>query len=260
MLAPERRNRIMQILNEQKQVLVKDLSLALNVSEGTLRNDLKILEEDGLLERTHGGAVLPKPPTNEFTFHSRSQVNKAEKMAIGKAASRLVQNGQCIILDASSTSLEMAKNLIQHDYLTVVTNGLATAQELTRNPRINVIVVGGVLRPGSSALEGLLGRGLLSQIHADVFFTSAHGFTIAEGLTDFSVYEADLKKAMVSNVSKVVALLDHTKLNRRSIATFAHVSQIDTIITDAGADPEFIRSLEDLNIKVTVADEVQAVR
>ncbi|GIP33231.1 DeoR/GlpR family DNA-binding transcription regulator [Paenibacillus sp. J2TS4] len=248
MLAPERRNRIMQILNENKQILVKEISQALNVSEGTLRNDLKILEEDGLLERTHGGAVLPKPPTQEYTFHSRSQINQQEKMTIGKAAAELIQNGQCIILDASSTSLELAKHLIHYDYLTVVTNGLTTAQELTKNPRINVIVVGGVLRPGSSSLEGLLGKGLLGQIHADVFFTSAQGFTINEGLTDFSVYEAELKKQMVANVGQVVALLDHTKLNRRSIATFADLSQIDTLVTDDQAPPEFLNSLKGIRI------------
>ncbi|GIP41395.1 DeoR family transcriptional regulator [Paenibacillus sp. J31TS4] len=252
MLAPERRNRIMQILNEEKQILVKDISVVLSVSEGTLRNDLKILEEDGLIERTHGGAVLPKPPNHEYTFHSRSQINQAEKMAIGRSAARLVQNGQCIILDASSTSLELAKQLISFDYLTVVTNGLATAQELTRNPRINVIVVGGVLRPGSSSLEGLLGRGLLSQIHADVFFTSAQGFTVAEGLTDFSVYEAELKKSIVVNVSKVVALLDSTKLGRRSIATFAELPQIHTLITDAGADRSFLHTLK--GVEVVIAD------
>lgn len=254
MLAPERRNRIMHILNQHKQLLVKDVSLELGVSEGTLRNDLKILEEDGLLERTHGGAVLPKPPTQEYTFHSRSQVNQTEKMMIGKAAAGFVQNGQCIILDASSTSLELAKHLVQYDYLTVVTNGLATAQELTRNPHISVIVVGGVLRPGSSSLEGLLGKGLLSQIHADILFTSARGFTVAEGLTDFSVYEAELKKTIVSNVSKVVALLDHTKLNRRSIATFAEMSQIDTLITDPGANPDFLKQLK--GVEVVIADSL----
>src|SRR5690606_26283138 len=120
------------------------------------------------------------------------------------------------------------------------------------NARISVIVVGGVLRHGSSSLEGLLGKGLLTQIHADLLFTSAHGFTTTEGLTDFSVYEADLKKAMADNVSKVIALLDHSKLNRRSIATFVETSRIDMIITDPGADPEFLNSLKD--IEVVIAD------
>ncbi|TBL74624.1 DeoR/GlpR family DNA-binding transcription regulator [Paenibacillus thalictri] len=250
MLAPERRNQIMQILYEHKQLLVKDVSIELGVSEGTLRNDLKVLEDDGLLERTHGGAVLPKPPTTENTFQSRSLTNQAEKQLIGKAAAQFVQNGQCIILDASSTSLELAKNLIHYDYLTVITNGLATAQELTRNPRISVIVIGGVLRPGSSSLEGLLGKGLLSQLHADIFFTSAHGFTTTAGLADFSIYEAELKKIMVSNVDKVIALLDHTKLNRRSIASYADISQVDTIVTDPGADAEFLQTLDGIEVVI----------
>jgi len=254
MLAPERRNKIMQILNEQKQITVKEVAKRLNVSEGTLRNDLRILEEDGLLERTHGGAVLPKPLVHEYSFGMRSETNRAEKMAIGKAALQFVHNGQCIILDASSTTLEFAKQLCQFDYLTVVTNGLFTAQELTRNPRINVIVTGGVLRPGSGSLEGLLGKGLLSQIHADIFFASAHGFTLEEGLTDFSVYETELKKLFVSSVDKVIALLDHTKLGRRSIATFAERDQIDVLITDAGADRDFLRKVESRNIQVVVAE------
>lgn len=250
MLAPERRNRIMQKLNKHKQLIVKDISIELAVSEGTLRNDLKILEEDGLLERTHGGAVLPEPTSSENMFHSRILSNQEEKKKIAQAAVQYVQNGQCIILDASSTSLELAKLLIGHDYLTVVTNGLATAQELTRNPRINVIVIGGVLRPSSTSLEGLLGKGLLSQIYADVLFTSANGFTSASGLADFSIYEAELKKLMVTNVNKVIALLDHTKLDRRSIATFAGMEQIDTLITDAGADRDFLLSLEGMEVVI----------
>ncbi|WP_010273244.1 DeoR/GlpR family DNA-binding transcription regulator [Paenibacillus senegalensis] len=252
MLAPERRNHIMQLLNQQKQVLVKELSEKLQVSEGTLRNDLKILEKDGLLERTHGGAVLPAPPSHEHTFRSRSQINQAEKAAIGTKALEFVKNGQCIILDASSTALELAKRLGQFDHLTVVTNGLTTAQELNRHPRLNVIVIGGVLRPGSSSLEGLLSKGLLSQVHADLFFTSAHGLTAAEGLTEFSLYEAELKKVIVSNVNKVIALLDHTKLNRRSIATFAETSDIDILITDSQADRAFLESLE--GVQTVIAD------
>jgi DeoR/GlpR family transcriptional regulator of sugar metabolism len=249
MLAPQRRNKIMEILNEHKQILVNSLSVDLNISEGTLRNDLKTLEEEGLLERTHGGAVLPKAKAHlsDSTLRSR-EMNRAEKIAIGKAAVDYVQNGQCIILDASTTGLELVNNLMHFDFLTVVTNGLVTAQELNRNPRINVILIGGVLRSGSSNLEGLLGRDLLTKIHADIFFTSAHGFSITEGLTVFDVYEAELKKLMAANASKVIALLDHTKLGKRSTATFAELSQIDTIITDSNADPEFLKQLPNMNV------------
>lgn len=253
MLAPERRKKIIQIINKQKQILVKNLSAELNVSEGTLRNDLKALEDMGMLERTHGGAVLPQARLTESAMSSRSNVNRAEKMAIGQAAVDFVQNGQCIILDASTTGLELVKNLMHFDSLTVVTNGLITAQELNRNPKINVIVIGGLLRSGSSNLEGLLGADLLSKVHADVFITSAHGFTEAEGLTVFDVYEAELKKLMAANAGKVIALLDHTKLGKKSTATFAETDQIDTIITDAGADPAFLQKIMS-RVNVVIAE------
>ncbi|QJD83193.1 DeoR/GlpR family DNA-binding transcription regulator [Cohnella herbarum] len=249
MLALERRNKIVQIINKQKQISIKQLSIDLKVSEGTLRNDLKSLEEEGILERTHGGAVLPKQQLTDASNRSfRQEVNVAEKMAIGKAAAELIQNGQCIILDASTTGLELVRNLMHMESLTVVTNGLITAQELNRNPHINVIVIGGVLRSGSSNLEGLLGKDLLSQIHADIFFTSAHGFTITEGMTVFDVYEAELKKLMASNANKVVAMVDHTKLGKRSTATFANLSQIDTLITDSAANSEFLAQIEDVEV------------
>ncbi|BBH24489.1 DeoR family transcriptional regulator [Paenibacillus baekrokdamisoli] len=249
MLALERRNKIVQIINKQKQLSIKQLSADLKVSEGTLRNDLKALEEEGLLERTHGGAVLPKQQLTDTSFRpNRQEINVAEKMAIGKAAADLIQNGQCIILDASTTGLELVSNLMHMESLTVVTNGLITAQELNRNPHINVIVIGGVLRSGSSNLEGLLGKDLLSQIHADIFFTSAHGFTITEGLTVFDVYEAELKKLMASNANKVVAMVDHTKLGKRSTATFANLSQIDTIITDSAANLEFLEQIKGVEV------------
>jgi DeoR/GlpR family transcriptional regulator of sugar metabolism len=251
MLAPQRRNKIMEILNEHKQILINSLSIDLNISEGTLRNDLKTLEEEGLLERSHGGAVLPKAKAQLYDSTLRSrEMNRPEKIAIGKAAVNYVQNGQCIILDASTTGLELVNNLMNFDFLTVVTNGLVTAQELNRNPRINVILIGGVLRSGSSNLEGLLGKDLLTKIHADIFFTSAHGFSITEGLTVFDVYEAELKKLMAANASKVIALLDHTKLGKRSTATFAELSQVDTIITDANADPEFLKQLPNMNVMI----------
>ncbi|OUM97624.1 MAG: transcriptional regulator [Paenibacillaceae bacterium ZCTH02-B3] len=253
MLAPERRSIILERIKKHKKILVKELSRDLNVSEGTLRNDLKYLEDEGLVERTYGGAVLPRPKFIENAFQLTHTVNQVEKAAIGKAAAELVHDNQCIILDASTTGLELVKNLMHVSSLTVVTNGLITAQELNRNPRIKVIVIGGVLRSGSYNLEGLLGKDLLAQIHADIFFTSAHGFTITEGMTVYDVYEAELKKLMAANASKVVALLDHTKLGKRSIATFAELSQIDTIVTDSNADPQYLDQIRDRGVNVIIA-------
>lgn len=253
MFAPHRREQILQLLHQHKQVIVKDLARQLKVSEGTLRADLRQMEEEGLLERTHGGAVpvrSKKPSFQDLRVTYRTELNTELKQAIGRKAAELVHQGQCILLDASSTVLELAKALVECDYLTVVTNGVEAALTLNRNPRINVILIGGVLRPGSGSVEGVLGRTILEEIHADLFFTSSLGFTLEEGMTDFSLYEAELKKLMAANASRIVALLDHTKLDRRSIATSVQTRAVHTIITDDGADPAFLRRISGIEIHI----------
>ncbi|WP_100408108.1 DeoR/GlpR family DNA-binding transcription regulator [Bacillus solitudinis] len=245
MLAPSRRNKIMQKLREQKQITVKETAQEMNISVGTLRNDLKVLEEEGFLTRTHGGAILPKTYEKEFSFISRSEININEKKAIGKEALKLLEGKNCVIIDASSTGLEFAKLLLDYRHLTVITNGLATAQLLSQNPQITVIIVGGVVRSGSSEVEGLLGQSLLSQIHADLFFTSAHGITKELGMTEFSIYEAELKKAMGVNADRIVVMMDSTKIGRKSIASSIKPSQIDVFITSTKSDPEFLKDLNE---------------
>lgn len=254
MFASHRRDQILELLQRDKQVLVKDLARRFNVSEGTLRIDLRILEDEGLLERTHGGAV---PVRAQGAFRdardpSRSEVNHEEKRAIGRKAANLVTSGQCIILDASSTALELAKALIDHNYLTIVTNGLEAAMTLNQNPRNNVILIGGVLRVGSKTVEGVLGKDILAGIHGDLFFTSAEGVSTQEGMTDFSLYEAELKKLMAANARKTVALADYSKLGRRSIATSVLFKDIHTLITDKKADKEFIKHIK--GTEVLIAD------
>ncbi|WP_080832749.1 DeoR/GlpR family DNA-binding transcription regulator [Cohnella massiliensis] len=256
MFAPQRRERILELLRERKEIVVKELAAEFGVSEGTLRADLKLLEDGGKLERTHGGAIPAASPGlgPAGIESSRSELNRAEKQAIGRAAAGLVSKGQCVMLDASTTALELAKCLVDLDYLTVVTNGLNAAMLLSQNPRINVILIGGVLRPGSRTVEGVLGQGILEDVQADLFFTSSEGFTLEAGMTDFSVYEAELKKRMASGVSRVVALLDHTKLGRRSIAVSIRPPAIHTLVTDAAADPAFVKRLERERIRVMIAE------
>ncbi|WP_239615709.1 DeoR/GlpR family DNA-binding transcription regulator [Cohnella mopanensis] len=254
MFASHRRDQIIELLHRDKQVLVKDLARMFNVSEGTLRIDLRILEDEGLLERTHGGAVPLRNPSSvrDLRDYSRSDLNHVEKRAIGQKAANLVTTGQCVILDASSTALELAKALADHHYLTVVTNGLEAAMTLNQNPRNNVILIGGVLRAGSKTVEGVLGKDILAGIHADLFFTSAEGVSFQEGMTDFSLYEAELKKLMAGNARRTVALADHTKLGRRSIATSVPFNDIHTLITDNQADKDFLKQIK--GTEVLIAD------
>ena len=253
MFAPERQKIIMEKLNEQQRIIIKDLSREINVSEATLRTDLTKMEEEGLLKRTHGGAILPDAIDNETSFSTREQKNRDEKSAIAKKAAELLSPGQCIMLDASSTALELARYLRDMQIrLTVVTSGINTALELHDHPDITVILLGGIVKKGSYSLEGSLGINILSQINIDLMFTSANGFSFESGLTDFSVYEVELKKAMVNAANRVVALLDHTKINKNSIASFASIDQIDTIITDYAMQDNLLKKFKEHNIDVKV--------
>ena len=253
--AEERRNLILTQLQKEKRLTVKELAQSLKVSEATLRSDLNIMEKDSLLTRTHGGAVLNEsiPPANNFS--DRAMRNIESKRSITKEAIKLITYKSSILLDASTTALELSHQLKNIDMrLTVVTNGLSTAIELKENPNLNVILMGGIARMGSMALEGPLGTDVLDKINIDIMFTSASGFTIEEGLTDFNVYEVELKKRMVNKADKVIALLDYTKIGKSSISSFATADEVDTIITDTGIPETMLRELSAHKIQVVVSE------
>jgi DeoR/GlpR family transcriptional regulator of sugar metabolism len=251
LFATERRQLILEILREKKRVTVKDLAKDVNVSEATLRTDLNILEEEGLLSRTHGGAVLNDNLPPKKSFSEREKKNRDSKVIIAKKAIDFISHKDCILLDASTTSLELAR-LIRNSNkrITVVTNGISQAVELKENPGINVILIGGMVRTGSMGIEGLLGKSILDNINIDTIFTSASGFTIEDGLTDFNVYEVELKRVMVEKANKVVALIDSSKVGACSIATFAKTEKIDIFICDKELPSEIRESLVQKNIKV----------
>jgi len=251
LFATERRKLILDILQQKKRITVKELANRVNFSEATLRTDLKILEEEGLLTRTHGGAILNEDLPANSSFSEREKKNRESKIIIAKKAIKLISHKDSILLDASTTALELARLLREKEIrLTVVTNGISTAIELKENPGINVILIGGMARIGSMAIEGLLGASILNKINIDTMFTSASGFTIEDGLTDFNVYEVELKKLMVEKADKVIALLDHTKIGTSSSAAFASCEEIDTIITDKNLPEDFIKELSRYDIEV----------
>ncbi|HEO8418760.1 DeoR/GlpR family DNA-binding transcription regulator [Niallia sp. FSL W8-0635] len=254
--ASERRQIILKKLQEDQRIIIKDLSKEISVSEATLRTDLTKMEEEGLLKRTHGGAILANSDTDkEFSFFTREGKNKKEKLSIAKKASELISDGQCLMFDSSSTALELARLLNDLPYrLTVVTSGINTALELRDHPSITVILLGGIVKKGSFSLEGSLGINILNNINIDIMFASANGFSFEAGLTDFSVYEVELKKAMVEASNKVIALLDHTKINKNSIATFAKTEEIDMIITNYHASMGFKEKAQKHKIDVILAE------
>jgi DeoR/GlpR family transcriptional regulator of sugar metabolism len=246
----ERRRQILDWLAQLGRVSVAELSQQFGVSEVTIRADLQALADNNLLVRTHGGAVAARPEPQFLSLALRRQQQVQEKRHIGLAAARLVADGDAIILDSSSTALAIAQALKNHRYLTVVTNGLTVAQELLDCPGITVVMPGGVLRRDTASLVGVNGLDTLRKFNVQAGFFGAHGITVAEGLTDVSADEAELKRPLVAMCRQVIAVLDATKWGRVGVASFATLAQIHKIITDAHAPAYLVEQVRAANVEV----------
>ncbi|TFJ92349.1 DeoR/GlpR transcriptional regulator [Lentibacillus salicampi] len=253
MFASERREKITQLLKSEKRATVKGLAKEIGVSEATLRTDLSRMEMDGLLTRTHGGAVLNEED-NDTSFAVREKKNRREKLQIAQRAFSMIEEKQCILLDASSTALELARCIKNKTIrLTVVTTGLQAALELNQNPDVTVIMVGGLVTKGSGSIEGTLGISLLDYVNIDIMFTSANGLSAENGLADFNLYEVQLKKAIILKAESVVALIDSSKIEKSSSAVFASLDQIDKVITDKALSNDVSRKLDNKQVDVIIS-------
>jgi len=248
----ERLDQILLHLQNQDRVSVAELSELFGVSAVTIRSDLAILEEQGRLIRTHGGA-MSKPDTRlEPAFAMRQRLSVAEKERIGQAAAALVRDGDAIALDASTTTWHVARQLKDRCELTVVTNCLQIALEFLDASHITVVMPGGTLRAASTSLVGLLGLGLLEKYHVQKGFFGARGFTLEEGLTDVNQHEVELKRCLVERAKEVIAVVDATKWGQVAFASFATLDQIDRVITDVAAPAEMVAALRQRGIQVTL--------
>ncbi|HSR29998.1 MAG TPA: DeoR/GlpR family DNA-binding transcription regulator, partial [Anaerolineae bacterium] len=208
----ERLDQIVTLLQEQGRVSVMDLSDRFGVSTVTIRNDLTNLQQQGLLVRTHGGAVTrPDLSMEPPAFALRKELHLTEKERIGRAAAALVRDGDSIALDASTTAWQIARHLKDRQELTVVTNGLFVALEFLDSPGVTVVMPGGALRIASASLVGDQGACILERYHVQKGFFGAGGFTIEEGLTDTNQYEVELKQRMVERSKVVIAVVDSSK-------------------------------------------------
>jgi DeoR/GlpR family transcriptional regulator of sugar metabolism len=246
----ERRQEILKRVGQQGRVSVTELSQQFGVSEVTVRNDLQALAERSLIVRTHGGAVLANPSPLVPSLAIRRLQQPAEKDRIGFAAAALVCDGDAIILDSSSTTLAIAQRLKNHHDLTLITNSLAIAQEMLDAPGVTLVMPGGTVRRETASLVGPDGVDFLHKYNVQRGFFGAHGLSIAEGLTDVSAPEAELKRALVALCRQVIAVLDATKWGRVGVASFASLSQVHQVITDAHAPAELVRQVCDLGIDI----------
>jgi DeoR/GlpR family transcriptional regulator of sugar metabolism len=248
--AEVRRRHLLNLLEQVGQLSVSACSDTLGVSEVTIRNDLAVLEREGLLQRTWGGAMLPQQPRLEGAFLARLQEHRAEKERIALAAAAYVQEDDTIFLDASTTAYYIAQQLKERQNLTVITNGMYTALELGPEPTITTIVLGGQVRDDTGSLVGTLSEDMLAKLHVSKGFFSARGLTLAHGLTESTIVESQLKELMIRHVDQVFAVLDASKLGRHALTTFCPVSTIHCLIT-AGDDAD--RKVEPFHQVMAVA-------
>jgi DeoR family transcriptional regulator, aga operon transcriptional repressor len=252
MLIQERRQHILSIAQNEGRVRVRDLSKALGISQITIRKDLDYLQEKGLLQRSHGGA-LPMQPGALFdpSLQEKEKSHHYEKERIGAAAAEMVQEGQCVMLDSGTTTTAVAHALKKFSHLTVITNAVNIAAELTGTD-FDVILTGGILRKNSFSLVGPLAEDMLAEMHADILFLGVDGFDVETGLTTPNLLESRVNRAMVNGATRVVAVCDSTKFDRRSLSRIVGTTAIHHVITDANLPKAIAEALHGLNIGLTL--------
>jgi DeoR/GlpR family transcriptional regulator of sugar metabolism len=246
----ERRQGILGRVGQVGRVAVADLSQEFGVSEVTIRGDLQALAENNLVLRTHGGAIPVTSGLQVLSLSLRRQQQVQQKAHIGQAAAALISDGDAITLDSSSTALAIAQCLKSHRYVTVITNGLAIADELLDAPGITVVVTGGMLRKDTASLININGLDMLRRFNIQKGFFGAHGLSLDEGLTDVSSEEAETKRPLVASCREAIAVIDATKWGRVGLASFAAISQISKVITDAHAPADLVAQVRAADVEV----------
>jgi DeoR/GlpR family transcriptional regulator of sugar metabolism len=252
----ERRQSLINILKEQPGIRVPELSKILNVSEGTIRNDLSFLSEEGQLMRVRGGAVVKdEAPGQDAAFAARASVNTIIKQSIAQRAAELIEDGDSILLDASSTVYHLARYIQERRNLRVITNGIEVARELSQNPYNTVILVGGLLGMDGNSITGLMSDFFLKDLHVKKAFVSCSGFTVQEGLTEVNIHEAQLKRKMITCASSVIAMIDSSKFGKIDLTVFAQSKQVHHLFTDEHLDSDWQQQLQFAGIAYTLCHQ-----
>lgn len=258
MIAAQRRYKIKEMLMRDFGVKVGDLVQLFQVSEETIRRDLSQLEREGFVKKNYGGAVLVEDVSSVASFPPPVQQRRfelfEEKDAIGRAAASLVRDDQVVILDSGSTTWCVARHLRDKRNLTVVTNGLQVAEELSQNQDSSIVVIGGKLNTNTMSLVCTQPKTEILRYSSDIVFLGTTGISPRKGFTSSDMYEAEMKQAIVDVGKKRVIVADHTKLTKQGLISFASFDDIDMLVTSSLAKPEDIREIEKSGVEVLVCD------
>jgi DeoR/GlpR family transcriptional regulator of sugar metabolism len=250
-----RRQKLLQLIQQEPDLRVPELAMKLCVSEGTIRNDLNSLAMEGQVIRVHGGAFsVSNQQGSSPAFATRARQNSEIKNIIARYASQGIKDGDAILLDASTTIYAMARYLKDRTNLRVFTNGIEVARLLAINPSNTVILLGGVLRQDGTSITGSLSEKFLNDLHFETAYISCSGFSIVAGLTEVDIHEALLKEIAIRSSRQVMALIDSTKFGRTDLTSFARLDQITHLYTDSGLSPFWKEELERAGVNYTICE------
>jgi DeoR family fructose operon transcriptional repressor len=253
LFAEERKKKLVEFINERRRVTVPELCSTFSVSGATMRNDLRELDESGLITRTHGGAIKKTRTGYEPVMDFRSDKNIDGKNRIAELALKEIEDGDTIILDTGTTVKALAAILDRKKNLTVVTNDIKVAADLERFPSCEVLVIGGLLRKGFHCTVGYGMFSNLGSLSGDKAILGANSFSARKGASTPDLSQSEIKRQMINIASKVIILIDQSKLETDSFMNFASPSQIDLLVTDSISD-DLRKAYEEMDITIRTAD------
>jgi DeoR/GlpR family transcriptional regulator of sugar metabolism len=251
MLAAVRKNEIKNILLERKIVTVIELAKHFNVAEETVRRDLKSLEADGVVDRTHGGAVLKDKVTTSFNRVLMKNIMQESKRIMASLARPLINNGLCLFMDSSTTVLSLI-NEIRDLQLTLVTNSLDILTECSVLPNIRLVSLGGTLNLDRRCFTGSLSCKALENLYFDMAIISCRHLSVDQGITDSDSEEAEIKRQAVLRSKKLVVMADYTKFDKVSFVKICGIDKLDVLITDRPVDRTWKQQLEKDNVECII--------
>lgn len=246
MIKQKRYERILEIVNEMRVVSIDDFCTRLDVSKATVRRDLIYLDENKLLKRTHGGAMsLVKPALEDVPISMRQRMFKAEKETIAQAAVEMIQDGSTIFIGSGTTMRELAIRLDTFNKLTVVTNDIGVAYEISQRTSNALILAGGMLKRTTATLIGSFAENILRDLYVEMAFMSADAVKPGVGFMDYNIDEVATKRLMIKNARTRVMLCDQSKFSNNAFMSVCPLSSIDLTITNGELEPELERLLLD---------------
>jgi len=250
----QRREHIIEHIQTNGTGRVDDFASQFDVSKVTIRNDLRVLEQQGCVERVYGGAILNKQFAFDRSLKIKGRINTSVKTKIALKALEYINSGETIILDSGSTTEQIALQLPNDQPLVVLTNAINIAYHLASYKQVEVIIAGGTMRQDSFSIHGATAEYQLNQYRFDKVFLGVDSFDLELGITTPHKAEAQLNRMMCQVAKQVIAVSDSSKFGLKSFCSIAPLNQIDVLITDSGIPPSYVKELEKIGVSVIIAD------